>query len=286
MVRTGLAAAFIGHAGPGAFAAGYAWNFDSGDLAIAAGSSSGSMNYRGATEPLTFFETTGGTYPHINGQPAEYLRHDAWPGAANDPSLGYELSFDASGPNGGGIYLNQYSFLIDILVPGPLDYVPLFQTDNTQAAGNDADWYIAPDGSFGIGALGYTTPGLISPNTWYRLGFVADLGANDVRYYLNGTRVLTTTATGLLDGRFAMYSNADPGADLILFNENDTSGNYSHAGLYNSIGFIDQPLTDAQMAALGGPVAAGIAVPEPAGGLLILAGAMLLAPWRRRSNSR
>jgi hypothetical protein len=76
--------------------------------------------------------------------------------AANDNSLGYDLTFDDTPPNGGGQYVNRYTFLIDILVPGTLDYVPLFQTNTDNA--NDADWYIATDGSFGIGALGYTAP--------------------------------------------------------------------------------------------------------------------------------
>jgi hypothetical protein len=121
--------------------------------------------------------------------------------------------------------------------------------------------------------LGYTTAGLISTNTWYRLGFVADLDNDDVRYYLNGTLVHTTTATGLLDGRFAIFSNVDSGPDLVLFNENDPSGNYTHAGVYNSIAFFDTAYTSAQMSALGGPVAAGIAVPEPTIALLTATGA-------------
>ena len=244
------------------------------------------MNFRGNTQPLTFFEVTGGTYPHINGQAARILRHDAWPApSANDNSLGYDLTFAASAPNGGGEFINQYTFLIDILVPEPLDYVPIFQTDTDNT--NDADWYVAPDGSFGIGDLGYTQAQLIEPGTWYRLGFTANLGANDVRYYLNGSRVLTSNATGLLDGRFSLFSNVDEGPDLILFNEGDNSGNYTHAALYNSIGFIDRTLSDAEMAAFGGPSAAGIPVPEPNPALLSALGAVGAAlSVRRRPQSQ
>jgi len=265
-------------------AAAYVWGFDSFDLSIAPGSSNGSMTYRGNTAPRTFFEITGSTYPNINGQPARYLRHDAWPTAtANDTTLGYELTFAESGPNGGGDFINQYTFVIDILVPGTLDYVPIFQTDTDM--NNDADWYIAPDGSFGIGDLGYTTAGLITTNTWYRLGFVANLGNDDVRYYLNGTLVHTTTATGLLDGRFSIFSNVDPGPDLVLFNENDVSGNYTHAGVYNSIAFFDTAFTAAQMSALGGPSAAGIGVPEPTVALLTATGVAFVA-FRSRAHRR
>jgi hypothetical protein len=126
-------------------AAAYVWSFDSFDLSVAPGSSNGSMTYRGNTAPLTFFEITGSTYPNINGQPARYLRHDAWPTAtANDTTLGYELTFAESGPNGGGDFINQYTFVIDILVPGVLDYVPIFQTDTDM--NNDAIGISHPTG--------------------------------------------------------------------------------------------------------------------------------------------
>ena len=250
-------------------AAAYVWNFDSADLSIAPGSANGSMDYRGDTQSRTFFESTGGVYPNINGQVAKCLRHDAWPTpAANDNSLGYDLTFADSPPNGGGEYINQYTFLIDILVPGTLDFVPLFQSDTENL--DDAEWYITPDGSFGTALLGYTEPGLIASGTWHRLGFTADFAANDVRYYLDGTRVFTSVATGFFDGRFSLFSNADDGPDLVLFNEGDDSGNYTHAALYNSIGFIDRTLSDTEMAAFGGPSAAGIPVPVPEPGAALL----------------
>jgi len=207
-----------------------------------------------------------------------------WPtSAANDPTLGYLLNFAASGPNGGGSYINQYTFILDVLIPGPLDWTPFFNTDPGNGSGNDADWYLASDGSLGIGALGYTATGLIQPSTWYRIGFTADLGAGDVRYYVNGTRVFTRTGGSLLDGRFSLYSNADSGPDLLLANENDTSGNYTHAQIYSAVAFVDQTLSDAQFAALGGPNATGIyVVPEP-GTLALLGLGGLVFLLRRRS---
>ena len=254
-----------------AYGATYVWNFDAGNLAITPGSSDGSMEYRGNTEPLTAYEITGGVYPHINGQPARYLRHDAWPTpAANDITLGYDLTFNESVANGGGIYINEYSFVIDLLIPNEIAYVPLFQTNIDNE--NDADWYVAPDGSFGIGQLGYTTAGLISPNTWYRLGFAANLAINDIRYYLNGTLVFTSgNNEDLIDGSFSIFSNADDGPDLLLFNENDPGGNYSHAALYNSIAFFDHALSTAEMNLLGPVSAAGIPIPEPSSALLLSA---------------
>ena len=96
--------------------------------------------------------------------------------------------------------------------------------------------------------------------------------------------MLTSAATGLLDGRFALFSNQDAGPDLVLFNEGDNSGNYTHAALYNSIGFIDRTLNDAEMAAIGGASAAGIPVPEPGSAMLCALGAVAFG--RRRSRPR
>ena len=47
------------------------------------------------------------------------------------------------GPNGGGAYVNQYTFVMDLLVPGPLDWVALANTDpwgkNWNYSGSFAD---------------------------------------------------------------------------------------------------------------------------------------------------
>jgi hypothetical protein len=53
---------------------------------------------------------------------------------------GYLLSFNDSSPNGGGSYINRYTILFDVLIPGPLNWLPLFNTNPQN--GNDADWYV------------------------------------------------------------------------------------------------------------------------------------------------
>jgi hypothetical protein len=259
----------------------YEWGFSAGNLNADLGP--GTMAYAGATAGYTTFGTTdGSSVPHIAGSPATYMRFPQWPTpAANDPTLGYLLNFAGSGPNGSGGYINRYTFILDVLVPGPLNWTPFFNTD--PANGNDADWYLASDGSLGIGALGYTAAGVIQGNTWYRIGFTADLGAGDVRYYVNGARVFTRTGASLLDGRFSLYSNLDAGPDLLLANENDTSGNYTRPQVYSAVAFVDQTLSDADFAALGGPNATGIyVVPEP-GTLALLGLGGLVFLLRRRS---
>jgi len=232
----------------------YEWTFDNANLTDALGH--GLMEFAdGATASLTSFgRTDGGSVPHIGGQSASYMHVPSLTGSAN----GYLLSFADSGPNGGGAYINRFTIVMDVLIPGALDWTALFNTD--PANGNDADWYVAPDGSLGIAELGYSGTNLIASNTWNRLTFAADLGAGTVVFYQNGTAVLTRTGASLLDDRFSLYSNADPGPDLLLFNEGDTSGVYTHELYVASVAVVDRTLSIAEVAALGGPQAEGIFV--------------------------
>jgi endonuclease/exonuclease/phosphatase family metal-dependent hydrolase len=232
----------------------YEWDFAAGDLAAALGN--GTMEYADAATPgLSIYgTTTGTTVPHIGGQPATYLRVPSFAGLTN----GYLLSFNDSGPNGGGSYINRYTFIIDALIPGPLNWTPLFNTSPQNV--NDADWYVDSTGRIGIGDLGYSAAGAITANTWLRLVFAADLGAGLVTYYRNGTQVGQRAGGSLLDGRFAIFSDADAGPDLLLFNEGDTTGVYTHELYISSIAFTDHRMSAAEVAALGGPRAEGIFV--------------------------
>jgi hypothetical protein len=263
-------------------AAQYEWTFSQGNLSPALGN--GTMSYAdGSTAGLTTFGVTDGTtVSHINGQPASYIHFPSFNALGN----GYNLTFTDSGPNGGGAYLNQYTMVYDLYVPGAVNqYIAQFNTDPDNTSGNDADFYIGDDGSLGIGNGGYSAPGTIAGNTWYRIGFAADLQANTLSFYVNGTLVKQNTGSGLLNGRWSLYSNADAGADLRLFNEGDTSGNYTHELYVNSLYFTDRTLSGAEMAGLGGPNAIGIvAVPEPGSWALVGLGTLLFASLRRRQR--
>jgi len=257
-----------------AIAATYEWTFNSGNLSPGVGS--GIMSYAGASAGLTTFGTTGGGVPNIGGNAANFMHVPAFTSAAN----GYNLEFVSTGPNGGGSYVNNYTIIFDILVPSPwpMNYiVPFFNTD--PGNGNDADFYLYGDGEIGIGGGGYSAPGVMAPDTWYRVAFVNS--GTSLSYYVNGTSVKTRSAT--LDGQFALYSNLDAGHDLRLFNE--PTGLYTHELYLNSVAFIDYAMTGGELSALGGPSAMGILVPEPSTMSLVLLGLVGVGAMRFRGKS-
>lgn len=230
----------------------YEWRFTNGDLSAALGN--GAMTYADefGTPGITSFGTTdGSTVPHINGSPANYMHVPAF----TLDTDGYWLTLNDSGPNVTSANINRYTFLVDVMVPSPwiqAFIVPFFNTGPYNL--NDGDFYLAGDGRIGIGAGGYSVTNTVIPDTWYRIAFVADLKANTLTYYVNGTNVWSRAADGL-DGRWSLYSNQDAGPDLLLFNE--PTGTSTHELYVSSVAFADRVLSAAEIAALGGPSASG-----------------------------
>jgi hypothetical protein len=235
----------------------YEWRFTSGDLSPSLGN--GVMDYFNGPAGTTFGTTDGSTVPHINGSPAKYMHVPAF--TFDDD--GYQLSFNNSGPNvGTTTNINRYTIIFDMLVPSPwpVNYiVPFFNTEPYNL--NDADFYLYGDGSIGIGGGGYSSAGVVASNVWCRIAFVADLANNTLTYYVNGTNVWSRAANGL-GGRWALYSNIQIGPDMLLFNEGDSSGTFTHELYVSSVAFADRVLSAAELAVLGGPKPTGILVPS------------------------
>ena len=251
------------------------WNFDNGDLSRSDGA--GTLDYAdgAATQGLTSFASTdGAAVPNVGGQPAKFMRVPAF----TDKGNGYNLTIPMQ-PNGGGSYVNQYTLIVDVLLPASINWMPFFNTDPANA--NDADFYVSDNGALGIGLLGYSTNGTIQPDSWYRVAFAANLAAGKVTYYRNGDPVFTRTGGSLLDGRHALYSDRDAGPDIRLFNEGDTSGDYTHEVLVNSLFFTDRTMTADEIKALGGPTASGISAPNASAPRISvsLQGASLTLTW-------
>jgi hypothetical protein len=228
----------------------YQWDF-AGNLDPSFGS--GILSYATpSSQTSTMFGTTDdAAVPHIGGQPATYIHIPAFA----DPSEGYNAEFVDTGPNGGGDYVNQYTMVFDVLEPPPLNWTPFFNTNPENA--NDADLYLAYDGAVGIGS-DYSPIGAILPNMWYRVAFTADLGANQFTIYINGVQQHQRNSGSLLDGRWALYSNSDPGHDIRMFNEGDSGGIYTHELYMSSFFFADRTLSPSEIQTLGGPDANGI----------------------------
>jgi len=182
--------------------------------------------------------------------------------------------------------VNKYSLVMDVLFPTASDnlYRALFNT--AAANNNDADFFIGDNTVLpqpnGIGISGQYD-GTILPNTWYRIGLVVDLdtpGGTPTYYkYINGALV---GSQEVRNSRFAPWS-LESGNPSWIFS--DESGETA-LGYVNSVQFSDFAMTAAQMALLGGPSADGIMViPEPAAGLLLGSGLLLLARrFQRRAQ--
>jgi endonuclease/exonuclease/phosphatase family metal-dependent hydrolase len=233
----------------------YEWNFANGNLAPALGN--GVLSYADGpvTSNLTSFGTSDGmTVPHIGGYPTRYMRVPALTGSAN----GYHVAFTGAGPNGGGVYINQFTIIFDLLIPPPLGRTALFNTNPPNA--NDADWFAETDGRLGSTGIGYAPANTIVAGAWHRIIFAADLVVSNVSYYVNGNRVFSGSLAGPRDGRYSLYSSIDAGPDLLLFNEGDPSGTYTHSLYLSSFAFTDRTLSAAEIQALGGPKDLGIFV--------------------------
>ena len=228
-----------------------------------------------AASQSVFGTTTALGVPDIGGQVAQIMRFPAMPTSAD----GYKM-FPNAAANGSTADVNQYTVIMDILFPASsTGYRALFQT--AAPNNNDADWFVNP--ANGLGIQGAYNGNLI-PDVWHRIALVVDLEEADAgkRYasYIDGT-LAGYSPSGTPGGRFAVWP-ADTGNPSWIFSDEDGE---TAPGYVNSVQFCDFALTAEQIALLGGPSAAGIPViPEPSAGLLLLAGAGLLArrAWHRK----
>lgn len=173
-------------------------------------------------------------------------------------------------PNGGGLYVNQWSVLVDIHSPAGSrnSWRTIFQTNTGNS--NDGDYFIDPTSdTLGVAALTYSASP-INETVWTRLVVTFDLAASDVRTYLNGSLFHTHSIAGGLDGRFAL----DP--QLLFFSDNDGDNAPMNVG---AIALWEGALTAGEVSALGSAGAA--IVPEPSAALAA-ASALLLGGLRRR----
>jgi hypothetical protein len=216
-------------------------------------------------------------------------------------------------PGGGAATkLNRFTLVMDVLLPAAEfselpNYLALFQPRGNA----DAALFVRkPTRQLGA-ATSYG--GLVQPDSWHRMALVMTLDnpTNVPRYetYLDGTKVGEIIWDDIVvdsprneelknrdlipDGAWSIAALADTSpllpADLAgFFTLNDNSG---ELGVYYvaNMQFQSVALSGSQIAALGGPAAGPIPVPEP-GGLLLLAaaatGLITLTSGRSRLRTR
>ncbi|MBM3881777.1 MAG: hypothetical protein FJ387_18980 [Verrucomicrobia bacterium] len=248
LVGAGCAATFLAvalHAQPTG-----QWDFDNGDLAGTVGAA---LTYLDTTtsQQTQFGTTTALGLPNIGGAEAKVMKFPA-----SISPMGYRMPV-ATGPNGGGGFVNDWTLIFDILYPTESDgkWRAFIETD-LGAFNPDADLFVNQAGGIGIGGQYH---GKILPNTWHRVGFVVEASAGVIRKYIDGVQVGSQSAASggtTLDSRWALT----PNGEAWLFTDNDSD---NALGYVNSIQFRNVALSADQMRALAGPQAAGIPLQLP-----------------------
>jgi hypothetical protein len=139
----------------------------------------------------------------------------------------------AAGSDGG---VGEYTLLFDVRLPELALWYALVQTD--MANQNDAEVFIKPEGTIGVGATGYH--GLVSAGIWYRIVVSVKQGSW-FRYYLNGDFIGEYTGW---DSRFLL----SPDGMLLFADENGEDADIDVAGA----AIWGEALDDESVKALGG----------------------------------
>jgi hypothetical protein len=201
--------------------------------------------------------------------------------------------------------LNRYTLVTDVLVPessltGLPNYLDLFQP---RGNGDGSLFVRKPSQQLGA-AVSYG--GQIAANTWYRIAMVMQLDAatSAPRYetYIDGQPigqivwdqiVVDSNRNAQLkdfdlvpDGLWSIAALSETQSSLPanasgFFAFNDDSGEVGELYVAN-MQFRDDALSAASVAALGRAAAGPIAVPEPAGWLLVAAGVACASRFPRR----
>ncbi|MFQ5805466.1 MAG: hypothetical protein ACE5I3_03340, partial [Phycisphaerae bacterium] len=220
------------------------WNFD-GDLSAAFGNAVLDYYTEATQSKVTFGDAAALAALTPDGGNPNVIALDYF--ATSDEA--FVCQHDAP-PNGGGIYVNEYTLIWDIYIPqSSFDNYGWLSFYNTNCCnGNDGDHFVRfSDGKFGVGALGYA--GQINPDTWHRCAITFEVHGGGVRHrrYIDG--VLVAQRSTDLDGRFSLYSADDPSYPWFHLMA-DNNGDMAPC-VIASVYFSDRVWTAAEIAALG-----------------------------------
>jgi hypothetical protein len=252
------------------------WDFDQGDLRATVGED---MQYGdGLTgrikDHTSFGSTTSFGIPDIGGKPADVMKYtrDDFEGLTDQNPRGYLISHGLL-PNGGGTKVNQFTMLVDMMIPDmhmgdsyntviKWEAVDDFNIDGSiSIKAND----IGGDNTGGIGISGqYTGDGItwIKGGSWQRIAVVVDMAAAipNITYYIDGVKFgqMVNGDRWGFDQRHAI----PPTVRLYGDGEGDNEVN---TVFVNSVQFRDGTITAEQAAALGAASANGIPLVIPTG---------------------
>jgi len=193
-----------------------------------------------------FGTTTSFQIADIDNVPAEVMF------VPEGSQVGY-LAKHGIAPNGGGLYVNRYTLLMDVMRVGGGGASAIIQASPKKNPGDAT--YFWQDSNMGQGGGGYNGDGSFTSDEWHRIGFAVDLP--------NG--VITKWVDGILQDEWRPQSRdhirraMEP--DVIFFYDVDERSSW----YVNSIQFLDGQLSDEEMMALGGPTAEGFEAPNTAG---------------------
>jgi hypothetical protein len=247
-----------GRAGFTSNVAGY-WNFDAGNLGAAVGHDLEFLDASLASHYI--FGSTGAgplaAVPHINGQAAKILSIPYTTEGDLFRRIGLKMLHGIA-PNGGGNRVNQYTIIFDLHWGEGSGFGTIMRINDLDQP-NDGDvFWRASDGSYGKGCCS-NYDGLDPQHShprgeWRRVVFSADLAASPRSFakYING--VLHRSDVGgdgnALDARFSLQP------EVLLFNDGDD--NEQATAYVAAIQIREGAMTAEEVAALGGPSAAGI----------------------------
>jgi hypothetical protein len=254
------------------------WDFNQGDLRATCGNAL--QYYDISVQTNTFFgSTTSFGIADIGGQPANVMKFTPTSGNSGgsgaNPSIeawgGYKM-FHGATANGGGVNVNQYTLIFDVLYPSTSDLAwrAILQASPTVATGgDDSEYYINTADGIGISGI-YS--GVITPDQWHRIALAVDMGGQAlhpvVEKFIDGVKVGEQTAgLDVIDGRFSLL----PSLALLFAEDNG----YNNDTYVSSVQFRNGRLSDVALAAMGGPTVTKI----PGAICVSISGGNVIVQW-------